>query len=244
MILEEFKERWWRRIKENGLENAMVTLTRLNPEEAVGKPVHAEEFALIKGREVMVQAEVEGFSGQAFTDDPPTQYKGDMKSIYDITLDTNKGRSILVATANATYKYLGLVTNTVHCRDVGPSACAERIAQHLASTLPPEGKLLMIGFQPAIANQLSKKFKNFRVTDMDPFNVGQVKGGVMIESYEVNREAINWSDAILATGSTLVNGSIEEIVRLSRGKKLIFYGVTIASAAYELALPRLCFSSF
>jgi len=113
----------------------------------------------------------------------------------------------------------------------------------LASTIKPDAKLLMIGFQPAIAYYVSKKFNNFRVTDMDPTNIGQTKHGILIEPYESNMDAISWSDVVLATGTTIVNNTIDDIVRLSRGKRLIFYGVTIAAASYEFNFERLCFTS-
>jgi uncharacterized protein (DUF4213/DUF364 family) len=102
----------------------------------------------------------------------------------------------------------------------------------------------MIGYQPAFTYHISKSFKNFRVTDMNSSNIGQVKDGVLIESYEANREAIGWGQAVFATGTSIVNNTIDEIISLSRGKKLIFYGVTIAAAAYEFGFTRVCFESF
>ena len=62
-------------------------------------------------------------------------------------------------------------------------------------------------------------------------------------SYDRNLEALEWSDIVIATGSTLVNGSIDEIACRASGKSLYFYGVTMAAAAYELGLNRLCYES-
>jgi uncharacterized protein (DUF4213/DUF364 family) len=170
-------------------------------------------------------------------------YEGNLKNIQQLRLSTNRDRALFIAVANATYRYVGLVTGTVHCKDRGPEICGRKISEYLTQSLPSEAKILMIGFQPAIAHHLSSKFRNFRVTDMDPTNIGQVRRGVLIESYEANAEAVAWSDVILATGSSIVNNSIDEILSLCEGKKLIFYGVTIASAAYEFNLERLCFAS-
>jgi len=39
----------------------------------------------------------------------------------------------------------------------------------------------------------------------------------------------------------MVNDTIDEIVSFSQGRKLIFYGATIAAAAYEFGFTRLCF---
>ncbi|MBS7605414.1 MAG: hypothetical protein QXR84_04460 [Candidatus Bathyarchaeia archaeon] len=94
----------------------------------------------------------------------------------------DKNRAIFVAIANATY---GLITNTIHCRDEGPDLCDRKIgkiAGRLASSLPCECKLLMIGFQPVIAYNLSRIFGNFRVTDMDPANIWGVRS-----AYGINR---------------------------------------------------------
>lgn len=243
MLIEELRRRWWGRVLENGLEDfgVIVKVRGLSPEEAIGKP-RQTDFPLYRGREVMVQAEFKGVFGQAYTDEP-FYYEGGLKDVQRLKLTTSRNRAIFIAVANAVYRYLGLVTNTVHCKDEGPDLCGKRIAKYLASSVPPGCKLLMIGFQPAIAYHLSGTFKNFRVTDMDPANIGQVKSGVLIESYESNKEAIEWSDVVIATGSTIVNGTIDEILRLCHGKRVIFYGVTIASAAYEFNLERLCFES-
>lgn len=243
MLIEELKRRWWSRILENNLEKTEVKVEArgLSPEEAIGKPLRTD-YPLLKGREVMIQAELCGALGQAFTDEP-CRYRGSLKDVQRLELHTNKDRALFVAVANATYRYLGLVANTLHCKDNGPELCGKKIAEHLASLTSTRARILMIGFQPAIAYHLSRTFEKLRVTDMDPSNIGREKMGVYIESYENNPEAIEWSDVILATGSTIVNGSIDEIVESCKGKKLMFYGVTIASAAYEFDFERLCFMS-
>ncbi|MEM3427716.1 MAG: DUF364 domain-containing protein [Nitrososphaerales archaeon] len=243
MILEELKNRWWKRIMENNLEHEKITIRvrGLKPEEAIGRPARTD-YPILKGREVMIQAEISGAYGQAFTDEP-SNYEGSLISVYSLPLVSNKNRALLVAAINATYRYLGLVTHTRHCKDDGPEICGRKIAEHLATKLPPQTKIVMIGFQPAIAYYVSRRFRNFRVTDMDFDNIGRIKEGTLIESYMVNKEAILWGDVVLATGSTIVNGSIEEIVNWSKGKQLIFYGMTISAAAYEFTFNQLCYES-
>lgn len=156
-------------------------------------------------------------------------------------LNTNRNRALLVATINATYRYLGLVTNTQHCRNEEPEFCGRRIAIELISKLPIDSKIAIIGFQPALVYYLSREFKNLRVTDMNPDNIGRIREGIVIEPYIVNQEVISWSDAVIVTGSTLVNNTIDNIIEWSKGKKLFFYGVTISAAAYEFDLMRFCF---
>ena len=86
-------------------------------------------------------------------------------------------------------------------------------------------------------------FKNFRVTDMNPDNIGKTKGNVLVEPYASNAEAIAWSDAAIVTGSTLSNNTIDEVIEWGKGKQLFFYGVTISAAAYEFNFNRICFES-
>jgi hypothetical protein len=243
MLLRELRERWWRRVVKSELESetTVIKVRGLRPEEAIGRPSRAD-YPLLKGREVLLQAEVKGALGQAFTDEP-SDYVGSLLSLYRRQLNTNEDRALLVAAINAAYRYLDLATSTKHCRDEGPELCGQKVAMTLASRLHPSSKVVMIGFQPALAFQVSMVFKDFRVTDKDFDNIGKTKEQILIEPYTSNAEVIAWSDAVVATGSTLVNNTIDEIIELGKGKQLFFYGVTIAAAACEFNLKRLCFES-
>jgi len=243
MILEQLKERWWKRIVEHDLEyeTTIIKARGLEPGEAIGRPARTG-YPLLKRREVMLQAEVKGAYGQAFTDEP-SDFAGSLLSLRRTRLNTNRDRALTVATINATYRYLGLVANTQHCRDEGPELCGKKLAMELSSKFHPGFKVVMVGFQPALAYHISKALKNFRVTDMDPDNIARTKGGKLIEPYTSNQEAISWSDAVLATGSTLGNNTIDDIIEWSKEKELFFYGVTISAAAYEFDLRRLCFQA-
>lgn len=105
MILEELKNRWWKRIVENNLELEKITIRvrGLKPEEAIGRPARTD-YPILKGREVMIQAEISGAYGQAFTDEP-SNYGGSLISVYSLPLVSNKNRALLVAAINATYRY-------------------------------------------------------------------------------------------------------------------------------------------
>ena len=50
------------------------------------------------------------------------------------------------------------------------------------------------------------------------------------------RKGIGWCDLILATGSSIANGTLADF--LDTGKRAIFYGATIAAAAEILGLER------
>jgi hypothetical protein len=241
VILEKLRQAWSEKIMEHDLGHDQVTIQvrPLKPEEVIGKPTR-NGYPLLRGKEVMIQADLRGTVGQAFTDQP-SSYAGQLAQLSKLPADTNATRALLVAGINATYAFLGSVKGTRHCRDSGPETCAAGIADHLAQSHDLETKVLLIGFQPAITSHLAKMFRMFRVTDMDPENVGKIKEGVAVEPHEHNMKAIEWSDIVLATGSTLVNGSIDDIVVWTRDKPLYFYGVTIGAAAYELNLNRVCF---
>jgi uncharacterized protein (DUF4213/DUF364 family) len=243
MIVEELKDRWWKRVVEKGLQGETVTIhvKALKPEQAIGNPMRTD-YALLKGHEVMIQADLKGAYGQAFTDEP-MDYVGSLASIRDLLLVSSRERALLVATVNATYSHLGLITGTRHCRDSGPEECGKEMATELARMFPSVAKVVMIGYQPAIMHYVSKAFRDFRITDMDPSNIGKVIEGVEIESHAHNADAIAWSDLVLATGSTLVNRTLEDIVESGEGKKLVFFGVTLAAAAYEFGFDRLCFEA-
>jgi hypothetical protein len=242
-MLEELKRVWYEKVLKHGLadERVIIHTRLLKPEEVIGKPTRAG-FPLLRGKEVMIQAELRRAFGHAFTDEP-SEFAGPASELQGLPLDTNASRALLVAAINATYAFLGLIDGTRHCKDSGPEDCAARIAEYLAARHDLDTKVLMIGFQPAIAHHLAKRFRLFRVTDMDSETIGKriVRGPV--ESYDRNLEALEWSDIVIATGSTLVNGSIDEIACRAGGKSLYFYGVTMAAAAYELGLNRLCYES-
>jgi hypothetical protein len=240
-MLEELRKRWRGRLAQHGLENEQVKVSTkpLKPVEAIGKPVR-NDYALMRGREVLIEAELNASVGHAFTDEP-SESKGSLLEFYSFPIDSNGARARLVATINATYRYLGLVNGTRHCRDHGPELCAAKIPEYLAEKHSSDNRILIIGFQPAIVQQMTQQFKNLRVTDNDVDNVDKMIQDVKIEPGTKNREIIESSDIVLATGSTLVNGSIDDIMSWSCGKTIYFYGVTIAAAAYEFKLKRLCF---
>lgn len=242
-LLEKLRERWWKRVREHQLEKTEITIKArpLTPIEAIGKPLR-KDYPLLKGKEVMIEAEIKGFKGQAFTDEP-LSFTGKLNSIYMLPLKNNGNRALLIATINATYRYLNLVQNTRHCKDNGPEECGRELTKYLIKKHGKNVKVGIIGYQPAIVHHLSRSFIKIRVSDMNPENIGKKKGNVIIETYLNNDEIIKWSDLILATGTTIVNKTIDQILRRAHGKEIYFYGVTIAAAAYEFKLNRLCFKA-
>jgi hypothetical protein len=102
MMLEQLKRAWYDRVLSQRLEGEKVTtnMRTLKPEEAIGRPTR-NGYPLLQGREVMIQAELRGAAGHAFTDEP-TKYLGPLADLNRLPLDTNAGRARLVAAINAT----------------------------------------------------------------------------------------------------------------------------------------------
>lgn len=136
-------------------------------------------------------------------------------------------------------KRFKMIDLTVHCKDEEPEECAFSIAKYFEKY--NEKNILIIGYQPAIIENLKKSNYNIRVLDLNPENIGNLRYDILIEDGIIYKEAISWCDIILCTGSTIINKSIENF--LNTGKTVYFYGTTIAGASEILKLNRLCFKS-
>jgi len=95
-----------------------------------------------------------------------------------------------------------------------------------------------VGLQPRLLSVLAEA-KDVRVCDKNPDNYGITKSGVEIESPEAFSKNAKWADVIIATGSTIVNGTIDEIYDMN--PNTCFYGVTISGVARLLGLHHFCF---
>ncbi len=235
-VLERFRRRTLELAREHALTAAAVEVVSarpLTPDEAIGRPERTD-FPILKGKEFMMEARFRGCRGHAFTS-MPGHFQGTVKEILGRPLDTDFDRALVVATANALLAHLGLTERTAHCRDDGPRRCADGIAGYIRDRFGSP-RLAIIGFQPAMIAALAPEF-SVRVTDMDPDNVGQERAGVLIEGVESTGEVLDWADVVLATGTTLANGTLDG---LPTAKPSVFYGVTISGAAALLGYERYC----
>jgi hypothetical protein len=73
---------------------------------------------------------------------------------------------------------------------------------------------------------------------LDEDNIGQTKFGVLIQGPDQTQRNVEWCDLALITGSTVANGTIEELMPAT--KPTIFFGVSIAGPAALLGLSRYC----
>jgi len=234
---KDIKERFFNLIKEKELMSSkveVVSARTLTPQEVIGKP-ERNDFPLLKGKEVMLQADFKGSLGQAFTD-MPGNYSGILNEIFDISLDDNFERAIFISTLNAVLRYLNYISKTVHCKDKEPGECAAHLVDYVKERFG-NPRVAFIGMQPAMVEALAANFK-IRVTDLNPNNVGQQKWGVLIEDAAYTKEILSWADVILATGTTVVNDTLTPLLI---EKPIIFYGVTIAGVAYLKGYEQYCF---
>lgn len=229
-------------LKENNLskESILIISKTLTKEEAIGI-TERKDFPILTGKEIMLQAEFKGEIGQAFTS-APTVFSGTLEEIISLDLENDDhAKGLFIASLNAIMRYLKLTDRTIHCRNEEPELCAVEFKNHLRNEYK-NAKIALIGYQPAILENLSKDFK-VRVLDLSPENLGKDKFGVRVEHGidDYDEVVLEWADLILCTGSTIANGSIVNFLELD--KPVIFFGTTIAGAAEILGLKRLCFKS-
>ena len=212
-------------------ESINITCKALSAKQAIGTPDH-DDYPIIRGKEIMIEADFAGAKGQAFTDEFESK-SYTIRELLSMSLNSNKKRASFVAGLNAVYRYLGLSDKTVHCRDNEPLECAKT----LPNIFPKNSKILLIGHQPRFLEILAASYQ-LRVIDLNEENIGKTFFDVPIEDESKTQKAIDWCDTIFATGSTLVNNSISTF--LHSGKPAIFYGVTISAPAKILELNTFC----
>jgi len=203
----------------------------LEAAEAIGCPKD-DDYPILRGREHMVEARFEQSRGQAFADEFQN-FTAPIEDLIAMDVDTNSRRAVFIAGLNAVFRRFERCAVTVHCRDEEPRECADRLGE----TFPGGERVLLVGLQPRFLEALAGN-NDVRAVDLDERNIGTRKFGVEIEPPEATDDAIRWCDRILATGSTIVNGSITTF--LNCGKPVVFFGVTIAAAVEILGLDHYC----
>jgi len=234
-IYDDLRQRALKLCKEQDIltELVHVRARSLSPEEAIGNP-EADDFPLQKGKERLMQAEFRDGLGQAFTD-RYGDFEGALEDALHMAPENNYRRAVFVATVNAVLRHLKQVDNTVHCRDQEPDRCARELVTFLAQRYGSL-KITQVGFQPRMVEALASAFA-LRVLDLDPDNIGTTCFNAPIEGPEATDEAIRWADLLLVTGTTLVNGTIEQFLG---EKPVLFYGITVAGAAHLMGWDRFC----
>ncbi|MBG0789891.1 MAG: hypothetical protein H0S80_05260 [Desulfovibrionaceae bacterium] len=234
-ILETVREKALDQWKEQGILNERITVSAgpLTVKEAIGTPEETD-FPIQKGKEKLMEAVFRDARGQAFTDHYGN-FTGTLAEVAALPLDDNFNRAVFVSTLNAVCRHQGTARGTIHCKDTGPKECSKRIFDYIREHYDAE-RITIIGFQPALTGALSGKTE-IRLIDLDPDNVGQTKRGVLIEGGEATRDAVDWCDLLLVTGTTLANSSIDMFLT---DKPVLFYGTTISGGAALMGWDRFC----
>jgi len=230
-------------VEERGFDHVEIKVLAktLSPEEAIGTPGR-RDFPIIEGKERMIEAAVLGARGQAFTDSP-SDFAGRIRDILELPLTDNRSRAVFVSALNAILRHLDMVQGTVHCKDDDPEKCAREIAGFARKS--GANSVGLIGLNPAIAEALVREFgtESVRIADLNRQNIGQKKFGVeILDGRSKTEDMIRASDLVLITGTTLVNGTFDDLWDLAQreGKAAMVYGVTAAGVSQLMNLPRVC----
>jgi len=234
ILLNRFIKEMRNLISQHAIENEMVSVFArpLTPEEAIGNPVH-NDYPLLKGKERIMEAVFQNVKGHAYSDHTGN-FSGSLFEVINLPMDSNFHRALFVATANAVLRKTGVIKKSCHCKDEDPVTCATYLKDTLLTFSPK--RIGMIGHQPRLLEEVSRNFEA-RICDKDPENIGTIKSGVMVEDPAAYKEIKKWADLILATGTTLVNDTIDNFTGYV---PLIFYGITISGAAKLLHLNHFC----
>jgi hypothetical protein len=242
-ILEKARLELERIVAERGLaRDERITVRALTPDEAIGATAD-ENFVIKKGKERVIEALYGEARGQAFTD-APGNWEGTLGELLALDLGTNGYRAVFTAGLNAVMRSLELASGTVHCKDEEPTKCGTEMPDAIHALFGTK-RIGMIGLQPAILKEMVDAYGKvgMRVADLNPDNIGQVREELVVMDGETQLdELVQWCDVGLATGSSIVNGTINDILERfeAAGKPVVFFGNTISGVAALLNLRRVC----
>lgn len=219
-------------------EKIEIKARSLTPEEAIGN-TERKDYPILTGKDVMIEAVYNGASGQAFTS-APADYSGTLSDILKLDCENDpQAAGLLIASINAVMNSMGLCDRTVHCKNEGPKLCGVEVMNYVKEH-HPEARVLVVGYQPSIISTLTGNGVSVRALDLDPQNIGQERCGITVEHGEKDKkDAMEWAEIILCTGSTVCNGTLVDY--LDTGKPTYFFGTTLSGTAALLGLKRLCY---
>jgi len=241
-IVEKAKREFIRVCNDRSLDlSRTIAIRPLLPREAIGDA--QGDFVIREGKEHVIEATFDKARGQAFTG-TPREWNGTLDELLSLELSDIGNRGIFVAAANAVLRSVGLATGTIHCRDEEPTNCGSEIAGQLETRFGFK-RTGLVGLQPAIVKALISHFgpELVRVVDLNPDNIGCSKYDIEIWDGHTDLPRLaEWSEIGLATGSSIVNGTMDKVLRCFENaeKPLVFFGNTISGAAALLCIDRLC----
>lgn len=200
----------------------------------------SREYALMRGKEVILHCEIGSWCGQAFTDNPQP-FTGKVKDVARMPLTKSGNRAIFFAALNALMHAAGRIDGTLHCKGTDAEKCGELLVNHIVERFG-KAKVLHVGFQPGHVKALASALTTVYVTDLNSENVGKVKHGVKILDGRLNRKLIKKVDVVYITGSAIVNGTLFPLLAYCSklDRKCVLYGVTAKGAAKILGYEVFC----
>lgn len=220
------------------LDEKIVVSSPLSSKEALGEP-DRDDFPLLRGKEILMQAMCGSTIGQAFSTGSG-KFHGSIEEVLALPLESAFQRAVFVSAMNAMLRRFGLVERTVHCKNEGPGKCASCMESWIRDNC--SGRVGLVGMQPALLEALVNALGPERVSVSDLAEAGKTRFGVRVQNGMNSSQVFKDCQTILITGSTLVNGTIDHLMdeASSNGNRAVFYGTTIAGAAYLLGLERWC----
>ncbi|NOZ23846.1 MAG: hypothetical protein GXP25_22435 [Planctomycetes bacterium] len=223
-------------------EDVLLEVKPLDRTQAIGDAARAD-LPLVTGEENLIEAHIMGNRGQAYTDSR-SHFRGSLRSVLFLPLDTNYQRSILLATLNAACAHFKLVDAVVHCVEDEPDKCGREMA---LSVRKAHGDVTIgvIGYNPAIAEHLVDSFgaHKVKIADLRPQHIGKTKFNVEIwDANTRSNELVEGADAVLLTGTTLVWNTADEIIDRCNelNRPHYFFGVTAAAVSHLCGIDRMC----
>ncbi len=181
------------------------------------------DYPLNNKNEVLVESRYKNSVGQAYINDY-VSFEGSIEDVINLNLYDHKNKAIFISVLNSVLKELGLIKNTVHCKDNQPEECAVEIGRYFEKLKIK--KIYLIGYQPAFIKILHSSFE-MDVYDLNPSNIGKMNNNIYIKNS--NKRPINFEredSVLLVTGSSLTNNTFNEFINLDI--KVLFYGTTVA----------------
>jgi hypothetical protein len=125
-ILEQAKQKFGKIVQEKNLlqEYIKVEINPLSPRQAIGTPIR-QDYPILVGKEVIVEAKFRDGFGQSFTDKPQV-FEGTLQNVLELPLTEAGNRAIFIATLNAVTCHLGLADRVRHCKNEEPEQCAAK----------------------------------------------------------------------------------------------------------------------
>lgn len=199
------------------------------------------EYALMRGKEFLVDCRINHHHGEAFTDSP-RMFRGKVIHVANMAVGGDKdGRCVFFAALNAVLRAMNKIEKTIHCRGKDAEECGNLLAKHIFEKFG-EVRVAHIGYQPGHVKATSAVFNTVYVTDLNHENIGKAKFGVKIFDGSMNEEVIRKVDVACITGSAIVNGTLFRVLEWCDryGVRCILYGVTIKGAAKILGYNTFC----